>query len=62
MKTSCEPDYYRAFEELLAGNSQPMNAYLQSRRNGREIEGSLDQKQLMELEQQVLRNNRHQHH
>ncbi|RAW05944.1 hypothetical protein DKQ62_16495 [Halomonas elongata] len=59
MKNSCEPDYYRAFEALLAGNSQPMNAYFQNRRKFREIEDCLDQKQLMELEPQVLAQDQH---
>lgn len=57
MTDSCEPEYYRAFEALLEGDSRPMQAYFDARRQRYHKEERLDQAQLMELELQLLPRN-----
>lgn len=59
MMNSCEPDYYQAFEALLAGDSHPMNTYFRKRRQRQQEGDVLDQKRLVELEVQSKALRRH---
>lgn len=53
MSNSCEPDYYKAFEALIAGDPRLMQAYFQTRLQ-RQQRDFLNQTQLMEQEVQLL--------